>query len=201
MLIYCDADIFFFRELPNELLIDKDVLLSEHIFHTELLGHLRYGLYNAGFVGFRNNRMGQAKLKWWRIKCFEKCSKIPDEQTFADQKYLEQVADRSTRTGVIREFVVNQSIWAWDESTTVEVGPTVNSLPLVCFHFHGVRLLRSGIYTDLHRYGNTFNKEAVFTLIYSPYKSALKSNLNYHGELPREIGKSLLRRKYGFMPW
>src|SRR4051812_8991096 len=72
---YLDADLFFFSS-PEPIFEEMhagDVGIISHRF-GEKQKHLEaYGIYNVGWVSFRNTDAGRRCLDWWRERCLEWC--------------------------------------------------------------------------------------------------------------------------------
>jgi len=177
VLFYCDSDLYFFSQIPEYLFKGANVVISKHLFGKGLRTYYRYGLFNAGFVGFRKNKVGYEVLNWWRSACKDNCSLQLTEDSFADQKYLETFSKLGPGIKEISSFGVNQSLWAIDSHSRLSAKPSLNGELLICFHFHGLRVSRNHVYTDIDRYGVNINRRKTFKTIYLPYIAAIKKNL------------------------
>ncbi len=63
----------------------------------------KFGIYNVGWVGSRNDSDGLAVIRWWREKCIEWCHDYVDGDRFADQGYLDSFPGLSPRVRVDRK--------------------------------------------------------------------------------------------------
>ena len=176
MIFYCDADLYFFGKIPEEMYRDKELVISKHLFQAKLVGHLKYGRFNAGFVGIRNSDLGLAALQSWIKLCIQKCSKVPDENSFADQKYLESFEKYGDVLGIASSIGLNQSLWAFDGEQEIKEGPEINGISMICFHFHGLRAFKDYVATDIDRYGKLSKRQSIIRWIYEPYIESLKKN-------------------------
>ena len=176
LLIYCDADIFFFSNLKLEISKRLGLVVSKHIFSKTLAHHKEYGEYNAGLVGFKKNSIGLGILKEWIELCHEKCSLVPSEDHFADQKYLGRLFAENPSSLCLERYGVNQSLWALSDNSSIRQN-SINGDPLVCFHFHGFKSFRNVYFTDLDRYGRMKTRKEIWKQIYLPYVQALNANL------------------------
>ncbi len=95
--VYVDADMMAFSD-PDEALVEAhrahaSALLTPHNFSgTEFSGlEKTVGRFNAGYVAFRCTPEGREILGCWFERCLEKCSRIPDEHSYGDQKYLDDM--------------------------------------------------------------------------------------------------------------
>lgn len=175
-LIYCDADMFFFRNINLEISHGLGFAVSKHIFSKNEGAYKKYGEYNAGLVGFKKNSIGLEILEKWIKLCYEKCSLNPSEDNYADQKYLEKLFAENPTSLCWNSYGVNQGLWALSDNSSIRQN-SINGDPLVCFHFHGFRSFRNCYFTDLDRYGRITTREEIWKQIYFPYVRALNSNL------------------------
>jgi hypothetical protein len=96
---YVDNDICFYEssEVIFEKLTDHQILLTPHFYpHTpEIKGanwfeaNFQVGIYNAGFIGVRNDALDF--LDWWYHSCLYDMRKSYFRGLFDDQKYLDLV--------------------------------------------------------------------------------------------------------------
>lgn len=84
LLLYIDSDTWVFDsfEKVEKSLLENDLVITPHFTHPYPDNHLlprerdilRSGLYNAGFIGMRNNPNTHAFLSWWaghmKTECF-----------------------------------------------------------------------------------------------------------------------------------
>jgi hypothetical protein len=97
--IYFDPDIFLFSSLQGiwSLLDKHDIILTPHILTLEtkysgdLLENnfLGSGLYNLGFIAFKNSAISIKVLQWWQQRLIDKCFSEKTEYLFTDQKWME----------------------------------------------------------------------------------------------------------------
>jgi len=143
--IYLDADQMFFSS-PTPIITElrhSSVLIQSHNFPKRLREtHLKYGEYNVGVLGARNNADGAAVISWWKERCLERCSVIPDEKgRFADQKYLESFFTLSQEVAVIKHPGVGIAPWnhenapcGRDAQGRLMYGKT----PVIIYHYHSL---------------------------------------------------------------
>ena len=110
---YLDGDLFFFAS-PETIyaeLQDAAVAIIPHRYAARI-GRLRkFGTYNVGWVGARNDSDGTAVIKWWREKCIEWCHDIVDGDRFADQGYLDSFPRLFSRVRIIDNIGANLAPW------------------------------------------------------------------------------------------
>ena len=134
----------------------------------------RYGHYNVGILGFRNDATALACLDWWRERCLEWCKNVPEPGRYADQKYLDEWPGRFRGVVISAHPGVNVGPWNWSRRQLAVDGPapTAAGRPLLAFHFAQLRRLSHRcIDTNQAQYG-----VMPFRLrkpIYGPYVDAL----------------------------
>jgi hypothetical protein len=172
---YIDADLLFYSD-PEPLfteMSDASVLITPHRYAPEYADHIASGVYNVQFLTFRRTEDGLRALNWWRERCLEWCYYRLEDGKLGDQKYLD---DWPTRFSGIHELAhVGGGLAPWNslqyrvESRSPDV--LIDGVPLVFFHFHRVRLRRSGRHA-YHPPGYHITRP-VQRLVYRPYLAAL----------------------------
>lgn len=152
LLTYLDADLLFYSspEVIYEEMGSGSVLIVPHRF-PESLRHLEeHGVYNVGLISFRNDDTARRVLDRWRDQCLEWCFDRVEDGRFADQRYLDDWPDQP---GVVVLENSCAGVAPWNVSRYEldfrTVPPLVDGIPLVFYHFHGVKTLRSGIWDTL----------------------------------------------------
>lgn len=149
-LTYVDADIWFFGPVDamHAEWADGSIYLTRHDLPECLKEREeRYGKFNVGILGFRNDAAGLACLDWWRERCLEWCKDVPEPGRYADQKYLDQWPERFERVVVSNHPGVNAAPWNWQKRELIASGGGVlaNGRPLVAFHFAQLRRLGANL--------------------------------------------------------
>jgi hypothetical protein len=176
---YLDGDLFFF-ESPDAIyreLADASVAIIPHRFTARAAKLRRFGTYNVGWVGARNDPDGIAVINWWRAKCIEWCRDYVDGERFADQGYLESFPKLSARVKVIENVGANLAPWnignyriAFRDSAMM-----IDAVyPLIFFHFQGVKKGFSGwfIFNSHRQYRAPFSSD-MRNCLYRPYVDEL----------------------------
>ena len=144
MITYLDADLFFyaspepvFRELGS-----GSVLLIGHRFPAHQRHREIHGVYNVGFLAFRNDERGIARLSEWRRQCIEWCYDRVEPGRFADQKYLD-TWPQEAGVHVLTHKGAGLAPWNWTTFRLARSGNdlTVDGEPLIFFHFHGLKIV------------------------------------------------------------
>ena len=150
LLTYVDSDLLFYSspEPVFEELHDDAILIIGHRF-PEPLRHLeRYGVYNVGFVTFRNDDRGRECLRWWREQCLQWCHDRFEDGRFADQKYLDHWPGTMSGVRVLQHKGAGLAPWNWMNYALVFDGTsgTVDGEPLIFFHFHGFKIVNRWLF-------------------------------------------------------
>ena len=146
--IYLDPDIAIFHPLHSILarLESAAVVLTPHQSApnqgTEALRDneqtsLRYGAYNLGFLGVRNDPVGRAFAGWWARQLHQACYDEVENGLFTDQKYCDLVPGLFDRVHIERDPGCNMASWNLSQRTLRFDGGTilVNGSPLKFYHF------------------------------------------------------------------
>jgi hypothetical protein len=183
---YLDGDLFFF-DSPETIyaeLQDAAVAIIPHRYSGKVARLRRFGTYNVGWVGARNDPDGIAVIKWWRERCIEWCHDYVDGNRFADQGYLDSFSSRSSRVKVIENIGVNLGPWNINNYRIDFLEGKVRvdtDYPLIFFHFQGLkRGLRWFIFNSHRQYSASFSS-VVRNHIYKPYVDellAIESRIN-----------------------
>jgi glycosyltransferase involved in cell wall biosynthesis len=152
--IYFDPDILILKPIEAVLsaIATADVVLTPHILVPfpadgripNDLTILRCGLYNLGFVAFRNTVTSQKILDWWNQHLHTMCLADVNEGVFTDQKWVDLIPLLSGKAHILRHPGYNIAYWNLHERTVRKVdGAWRLSLidgseaDAVFFHFSG----------------------------------------------------------------
>jgi hypothetical protein len=175
---YLDGDLFFFAspEIIYDELLNAAVAIIPHRYTARLARLRKFGTYNVGWVGARNDSDGVAVIEWWREKCIEWCHDYVDGDRFADQGYLDSFPRLSPRVKVIENVGANLAPWNIGNYGIDFRGDEVLIdviHPLIFFHFQGLRRgLRWFIFNSHRAYRAPFS-DTVRDHIYKPYVDQL----------------------------
>jgi hypothetical protein len=148
---YLDADLLFYSDpsLLYEELGEGSVMAVPHRFPVRARSREKFGIFNVGFLAFRNNTVSASCLSRWRDQCLEWCYDRVEDGRFGDQKYLDEWPDRlAPHFRVLENPGGGLAPWNWrNYQITVEGGDIlVDGERLVFFHFHGLKALGRGVY-------------------------------------------------------
>lgn len=177
---YLDADLFFYSSPQPiyEEMGEQSVLIVGHRFPRELRSWEIYGIYNVGFLAFRNDSYGRDCLHWWRERCLEWCYDRVEDGRFADQKYLDDWPVRFRQVVALQHKGAGLAPWNIDDYSLVyrKGRVLVDSQPLVFFHFHSFKQLDRWVYDPgLARFGAQASS-VVKQHIYAPYIRGLSAS-------------------------
>ena len=169
---HLDADLcfysnptFIFEENPQ-----ASVFLTHHrnskMFES---WYKKSGLFNTGFVGCQNDRIGQIAIKSWKEDCLARCS----NETYGDQRHVEKWPHILENVHVVNTVGANAAMWNIQSYTVSERNRMVilNEEPLIFYHFSGFTIISEKEFNLCYFYfikdKNTVN------LIYRPYMMLL----------------------------
>lgn len=170
---YLDADLYFFSS-PDSLFVEMEgssIGIIEHRFHWTTLHQKKFGIYNVGWVTFKNDQEGTKCLNNWLEDCLEWCYQKVESKRFGDQKYLNEWPQKYTRVCVIQHLGANVAIWNIKnyKLTYFQNQVYVNDYPLLFYHFSGLKELnRNNFNTNLSRVFVS-TKGVIKNHIYEPY--------------------------------
>jgi hypothetical protein len=175
---YLDGDVFFF-ESPDAIyreLEGEAVAIIPHRYPASISRLQKFGTYNVGWVGARNDPDGIDAIAWWREKCIEWCHDYVDGGRFADQGYLDSFPSRFQRVKAVENIGANLAPWNIGNyridfrDNRVMIDATA---PLVFFHFQGLKRGLGWFIFNSHRaYRAPFSRD-VRKHIYKPYVEEL----------------------------
>jgi hypothetical protein len=175
---HIDADTFFFSS-PEPLYQEvgnADIAIVPHRFPLHLQWRTaRSGIYNAGWIYFKNTEIGNRCLSEWRELCLDWCyHRVEATRKCGDQGYLD---DWPAQYGAYSVEQKGADLAPWNAcgqyNYSVRNGQIyVDGDPLIFYHFHGG--FHPGYTIDKFVLGN----------IYAPYSQALERiNANYLHDL------------------
>jgi hypothetical protein len=171
---YLDGDLYFFGS-PEPIyseLQDAAVAITPHRYTARIERLRKFGTYNVGWVGARNDPDGIAIIKWWRERCIEWCYDYVDGDRFADQGYLDSFSSHFARVKVIENVGANLAPWNVgnyridfrDTRVMIEA-----IYPLIFFHFQGLKKdLGCFIFNSHRQYRAPFSRD-MRNHVYKPY--------------------------------
>jgi len=204
---YLDSDLFFFSspQPAYDELGGDSVLIIGHRFHESDRDKEKFGIYNVGFLVFRNDPAGRECLTWWRERCIEWCHDIVEPARFADQKYLDSWPERFSNVTVLQHPGANLARWnCKSHDLRIEDGRVrVDGQPLIFYHFNSFRVISRRIYdVDLVDYGlwESMPPEVLRSL-YGTYVDEFRKSWAEVQQLAPELRFGLARGRGGPAGW
>jgi hypothetical protein len=147
--IYLDPDIAVFHPMHDiaTRLDSASVVLTPHQAEPNAdpqawgdgeMTSLRYGIYNLGFLGVRNDANGRAFAAWWDGLTRQACYDDVANGLFTDQKYCDLVPGLFAGVHVERDPGCNVASWNLSRRRlrfTAEGDLLANDSPLKFYHF------------------------------------------------------------------
>ncbi len=177
-MIYCDGDLYFFS--------DPSIIFDEWGSNSVLLCPQRdldwveqkYGKFQAGLIGFKNDSHGMESLRWWKKKCIEWCSHEENNDRYGDQKYLDQIPLYFQRIKISEHLGINAAPWNCVYNNNFEISKNnqqvfIENQPLVVFHFACLSIFDFDKF-DLWSLGTLQIPSKILTQIYAPYLEELQ---------------------------
>ena len=149
-LIYLDPDIRVYS--PLDLLwmeLDSsESLVTPHEntpcmdgLRSSDIDFLKNGVYNLGFIAFRASESTREFIGWWRERCLYYGFNDLAFGTFVDQKWVNFITCFLDDVKILKHAGCNVAYWNLHERQLARAGSgwSVNGVPLVFFHFSGVK--------------------------------------------------------------
>ena len=201
-LTYLDADLFFFAAAGEVFaeIGDASVALFGHRFSPHIRDRTVNGIYNVGWLSFRRDARGLGCLERWRDQCLEWCYDRTEPGRYGDQKYLDEWP-QLWGAHVVQHAGAGLAPWNWEHYAITQGKAEAegrsqlfsNGVPLIFFHFHGLRFLNSWLYDAV--YGEQLQIGAAKRrLLFEPYLRTMKATARW----ARAQG---CRLDFGYMPF
>lgn len=144
MLVYSD-----FGEVDRLFSEGFELIISTHFFevlpkdscYPDEKTYFNCGIYNAGFMAFKNGGQSIEFLNWWMERLKTECVLSFEEGLFYEQIWLNLVPLHFDKSIIVKHMGYNVGYWNLHErdlQSSLEKGYKVNiEFPLVFFHFSG----------------------------------------------------------------
>ncbi|MCA1322112.1 glycosyl transferase [Bacillus tianshenii] len=172
-ILYCDGDIYFFSD-PKEI-FDEWGSASIYLCPQRDAEWVekKYGKYQAGLIGFRNDQIGLESLNWWRKRCEEWCFATPDENRFGDQKYLDKFPQIYSNVKISKHLGINAAPWNTVYNNNYSIQESngevyIENDRLVAYHFACLSIFNDTEF-DLWSLDKLKLSRAIKKFIYEPY--------------------------------
>lgn len=151
--LYMDPDTVAYSPLDEiyATLPEHPVILTPHVsvpaqdeddlLDGEMLGCLRHGVFNLGFLALSNHGEGVSFLDWWAKRCLDWCYDDATKGLFTDQRWVDLAPCFFPTLHVLRHPGYNTATWNLYYRTLSrnEQGDIIvnGEVPLRFFHFSG----------------------------------------------------------------
>jgi len=189
LVTYLDADLFFFAS-PEPLFDEmgsRSIAIIPHRFSPDLRHLENNGVYNVGWLSFRRDATGLSCLHWWRSRCLSWCQMKNEPDRFADQKYLDRWPQQFPDVAVLEHKGANLALWNIENHRIANTPRcvVVGNVPLIFFHFHGLRRPRPWIFSlSLPFYGVRMSA-VLLHRIFAPYAKVVLALEQRYGLTPQ----------------
>lgn len=172
IITYIDADTFFysspepfFNEMEN-----KSVLILPHNFSPKYQHEIINGIYNAGYISFKNDKDGLTALRWWTDKSIEWCYRKKENGKFGDQMYVNELANFQgvysiKHLGGLANWNVEQYEFEIEDGHIYGITNSKENFEVIFYHFHYMKFL---IPREVEL-GRKFISDKVLEIFYKPY--------------------------------
>jgi hypothetical protein len=183
-----DSDIYFFSNPSNLKRIVKnyDMAFCYHdTFNNNYNTDNKYGIFNAGYLYFKNSPNAKKILKRYISLCKKKVDYSVTQNNvkniFADQTYLEYLTEEFKNIKKIKDKRINRGPWNIERyKIKVTNGELfLDNKKLIFYHFSGIKKIFNNLFSlGLRMYVN--NKTEIKKKIYLKYiKELQKINMKY----------------------
>jgi lipopolysaccharide biosynthesis glycosyltransferase len=188
---------FFFSspEPVFEELGENSILIIPHRFSDNNKHNKRFGIYNVGFLSFRNDEWGRKCLEWWRNKCIEWCYDREEANRFADQKYLDYWPSLFEKVCELTHKGTNLAPWNIDNFKYKKNGESilVDDDKLIIYHFNSLNKKSSALYDIGTRVYGSQLSDLLLVNVYKVYINKIEAitrtmNLN--------VGENRCKQRY-----
>lgn len=151
--VYLDPDTVVYSRMEEleDALESNSISLTPHVtvpaqdlddlLDGEMLGCLRHGVFNLGFVAIKNDEEGNRFLNWWLARCRDFCYDDNQRGLFTDQKWIDLAPCFFPDLNIIRLPSYNAATWNLyyrNVEKQADGKITVNgTYPLRFYHFSG----------------------------------------------------------------
>jgi hypothetical protein len=150
----------------GDLLVVLGRIMSIEHFNSQIE---KSGIFNAGFIGFRNDKNGVSVLNWWLNKCTSSCSSIVTSDVYGDQLYLNQIPILYKGIFECKHLGINAAPWNITDKLITKSNSSffVNNDELLHYHFQGFEFINQFLF-DIYK-GNFKINRNIKTTIYKYY--------------------------------
>lgn len=197
---YLDADLYFFSSvdpLYNEF-DGYSILIMPHNFYGYGKRLVKYGMYNVGWVSFRNDKIGNTCLYSWLKDCENWCFDYFDRigDRFGDQKYLDKWEKEFNSVQVSKNIGSNLGPWNAGQYKIKkgEKSVLIDNTVLIFYHFASFKPYNSRSYTSNMSRFHARPSRVLKEHIYIPYLRELFKFQRIINDSPNFQGIEILKK-------
>lgn len=173
--LYMDPDTVAYSPLDEiyAVLPENPIVLTPHVtvpatteealLDGEMLGCLRHGVFNLGFLALAGHGEGPAFLDWWADRCLNWCYDDASRGLFTDQRWIDLAPCFFSSIHVLRHAGYNVATWNlyYRRLAKIEDGQIVvnDTFPLRFFHYSGFDLGTYEFMLNKHAPGHALLRE------------------------------------------
>lgn len=189
-LMYFDPDTFIYgkiSEIENELINNKEILLTPHILSPIPLDgknpgentFLNYGIYNLGFIAIKNPKNNTSFFRWWSERTYKVGFDIVSQGFFVDQLWINLIPIYYSNVCVSKNPGLNMAPWNLHErilaKNDIDNWIVNENQNLIFYHFSNYKYTSPEILASYYdRYGFEDRKDLV--VFYKEYLDHLLNN-------------------------
>lgn len=179
LLTYLDSDLLFFAdpEIVFAEIGSASITITPHRFSPERVHLVKFGIYNVGWVSWRNDAEGWRCLQEYRKDCLDWCHDTLDGDRYGDQKYLDKWPQRYQGVQAIAHPGVNLAPWNINNHRLEfrDGRPFVSDQPVVFWHFHALKETAPGRWAASLDDNILSHNPELIPRIYQPYIDRLRT--------------------------
>lgn len=180
--VYLDSDMYLCSPLLpalQEAWHNGSIFLTPHLLkpcdRADFNILSRSGIFNAGFLAFRDYPETREMLKWWKARCRHDCYVDTRGGVFVDQRWLDIAVCIFPSISILRHSGINVGHWNIHERSFSLIDGQImvdDQIPLCLFHFSGF------IEPGLSKYLNTKSLPQGIPIILQKLATEYANNLN-----------------------
>ncbi|HMG68838.1 MAG TPA: hypothetical protein VK588_14165 [Chitinophagaceae bacterium] len=186
-IFFLDSDILVFDSFKSveAALSDHSILVTPHItssfpkddLRPQEKDILKTGIFNAGFLGLRNDSNGQSMIRWLKERMVDQCYERPKEGLNVDQKWLNLVPLFFESVKILLHAGCNIAYWNLHERIIHKENERyfVNNDSLIFYHYSGFSWERPEIISK-HQDRFRFTDFPLLKELFDFYRDALIKN-------------------------
>lgn len=211
IVLYFDTDICIYHslEVVENAFRNASVLITPH-FTTPVPDDGRFplerdvlnsGLYNGGFIGFKNDAHTTAFLQWWRTRLRTQGFNNVCEGMMVDQLWLNLAPLYFKRVHLLDHPGCNLAYWNMHERTLSRQNGTylVNGMSLIFFHFSGFKPSSPNNISIHQNRHNIHQNEAIKNIIHEYGQDLQANGYEQHLSIPCVYAAAKPVKKHPFL--